>query len=382
MESIYLVLGEPKLEKGAIQALAQLSELNLKTLRGWRLRLKGNPMWRPYLAMDAGRRVFRDEEERYLAHYIRREYLEKCRYLAPKMVNRLALRFKWRLEAGLDIDDSWANNVEDDTDEDGEDIGGDIADCEDERADDDDSDEAVDENWETIPVCDFRATNCWRKGFLKRNGLAIRKPHLKRRPIVTEDTISEFTTRMQTILEQVHPELVYNCDETSWVTLPNGIRTIANRGQEGVSANCSTDPKQSTTAIMTINAAGEKLAIWLICKGKTTKCEKKTRETLARYVNSNQLQVTHQQSGWCDKEIAKAYLIWLRFEGHDGNERLILVWDVFAAHRDEEVKKLAEDLNIELIYIPPGTTDKLQPLDRRIFGSLKRRARARYESKG
>ena len=37
---------------------------------------------------------------------------------------------------------------------------------------------------------------------------------------------------------------------------------------------------------------------------------------------------------------------------------------------------VAEQCNIELIQIPPGCTDECQPLDRRVFGSLKQQARA------
>jgi hypothetical protein len=39
------------------------------------------------------------------------------------------------------------------------------------------------------------------------------------------------------------------------------------------------------------------------------------------------------------------------------------------------VKRLVEDLNIEIHYIPVGATDVLQPLDRRVFGVLKGQAR-------
>jgi hypothetical protein len=36
---------------------------------------------------------------------------------------------------------------------------------------------------------------------------------------------------------------------------------------------------------------------------------------------------------------------------------------------------LAAELNIELVYIPPGATDKRQPLDRMVCGALKSEAR-------
>jgi hypothetical protein len=40
------------------------------------------------------------------------------------------------------------------------------------------------------------------------------------------------------------------------------------------------------------------------------------------------------------------------------------------------VKERAQELGIELVFIPAGMTSEYQPLDHRIFGSLKARTRA------
>jgi hypothetical protein len=56
-------------------------------------------------------------------------------------------------------------------------------------------------------------------------------------------------------------------------------------------------------------------------------------------------------------------------------KRLVLIWDVSAAHRGQSVQAPAEKLSIGLIYIPAGQTDDSQPLDLRIFGPMKQRAR-------
>jgi hypothetical protein len=54
------------------------------------------------------------------------------------------------------------------------------------------------------------------------------------------------------------------------------------------------------------------------------------------------------------------------------------LWHIFAAHRCNEVKKLAPELKIELEFSPPGMSGHCQPLDPRVFGSLKARARSRF----
>jgi hypothetical protein len=50
---------------------------------------------------------------------------------------------------------------------------------------------------------------------------------------------------------------------------------------------------------------------------------------------------------------------------------LVVILDTYSAHRTDAVKSTAAQLGIRLEFIPPGCTDLLEPLDRRIFGVLK-----------
>jgi hypothetical protein len=68
------------------------------------------------------------------------------------------------------------------------------------------------------------------------------------------------------------------------------------------------------------------------------------------------------------------YLRHLRAQMPNG-DHIFLVCDVHASHRIQDVKELAAELNIELLDIPPGATDTLQPLDRKVFGVLKSETR-------
>ena len=52
--------------------------------------------------------------------------------------------------------------------------------------------------------------------------------------------------------------------------------------------------------------------------------------------------------------------------------------DSYPVHHSKESSQLAESLNIQLIKIPEGTTDSYQPLDCRVFGAIKARARAEF----
>jgi hypothetical protein len=67
------------------------------------------------------------------------------------------------------------------------------------------------------------------------------------------------------------------------------------------------------------------------------------------------------------------YIDWLSANCH--GEPLLLVLDVYKAHRTAKLRQRARELNAELLFVPAGGTSLYQPLDRRVFGELKSRAR-------
>lgn len=60
--------------------------------------------------------------------------------------------------------------------------------------------------------------------------------------------------------------------------------------------------------------------------------------------------------------------------GYDGEMAILSNLNVFKAHRDDNVKELAEYLSIQLIYVPACGTGEFQPLDRRLIGIVKKLA--------
>jgi hypothetical protein len=211
---------------------------------------------------------------------------------------------------------------------------------------------------------------------MKGCGFSIRKPHPKRRPAVDDERREAFVERMSEILMRSPASNILNMDETSWKLINHHIRTVADTGTEGISCLFDGDPKTCVTAIATISAAGEKLPLWIVAKGKTGRCENRYRRTCSRAIEEGQLLMTHQSSGWTNNEVAKAYLIWL---SETRSTPLVLLWDLFSAHRDPSVQEMAHRLGIRLEFVPAGATGELQPLDRRVFGSLKQRARRRFD---
>jgi hypothetical protein len=130
-----------------------------------------------------------------------------------------------------------------------------------------------------------------------------------------------------------------------------------------VNVQIDNDDKEGVTVIASIDAAGNKLPLTVIGKGKTKRC-------LAGFRLPGEIWGQWTESGWTTSEVLAEYLQRLRHEQFPEGP-IVLILDTYSAHRSAAVKAVAEQLGIELIFIPPGCTDRLQPLDRKVFGVLK-----------
>ncbi len=81
--------------------------------------------------------------------------------------------------------------------------------------------------------------------------------------------------------------------------------------------------------------------------------------------------VTVHPNAWADTTSTLMFLDLML----GGNRRAAVVWDNCAPHGTAAVKKLAADLSVDLFFLPPNMTDKLQVVDLAINGPLKTRCR-------
>ena len=335
VEPIFEQLGKAKLPYGAVSAIAEKSKLNYETLRDWRTKLLKNPEWRPYRDRNRGKQSLSPEFEARLADKIRRDYILQDEFCPLSVVKDLAHQIH-------DENLEW------------------------------------DEARQRPKSTDFKASYHWCFKFLRRNHLSLRKYHTKRRPGTDDFFIAAFYDQMNTVFTTMPRDRIINVDETCWRALEAGKSTVAERGAESVTCHFDCDEKLSLTAICAIDASGGKLPIWILAKGTSTGCEDKfyKEEGIQKRVRAGKIVIHHTASGWTNSEIAVKYVQWLseRFD-----EPVTLIWDVFSAHRSQEVKTAAREANVQLRFIPAGMTDRLQPLDFRIFGDLKSRARARFD---
>ena len=149
---------------------------------------------------------------------------------------------------------------------------------------------------------------------------------------------------------------------------PKNVLTWWDTGADDVSIHADGDEKAAITVLATISASHMKWPLFFVAKGKTERVEITQIGEVGLHWRS------HSESGWMNHVIFSEYLQHVRVQIPSG-DRIFLICDVHASHRTDDVKRLAGDLNIELLHVPPGATDRLQPLDRKVFGALKSESR-------
>jgi hypothetical protein len=216
----------------------------------------------------------------------------------------------------------------------------------------------------------FCASTTFLHDLEKRQSLSLRTPHQERRTVLDEDYATYFLGRLDSLSNDYPPDLVFNMDETCWRLFEGPQKVLAEKGSETVKLASRTGEKTSFTALGAISAAGQKLHLWVLAKGTTRRCERK-------FGTHPDIIVRHTDSGWSTETIIVSYLEWLSREIASGCP-CALILDVYPTHRTELVFDTAAAHDIELLFVPAGATGRFQPLDRRIFGELKARARAEF----
>jgi hypothetical protein len=210
----------------------------------------------------------------------------------------------------------------------------------------------------------------WIYRFMKRNHLSFRKVRGKRRPTPTESVKVRFRQILSAAIDEYGKDHIYNMDESNWKLNELPSTTLAEVGSEVVKGFIAGNVKKSFSIIATVSADGNKLPLWIIAKGKTMVCQRGFGEIKAPNI------ITHSENGWSNEPVLLQYLKWLRRENI--KQPFCLVWDSFVAHKTEAINSYCTNKRIRVIMIPAGCTDELQPLDRRIFGYLKAKARCHW----
>ena len=126
---------------------------------------------------------------------------------------------------------------------------------------------------------------------------------------------------------------------------------------KGERCSGSKQSKVRLTGLAAGNATGEKLSLFVIRKSTKPRCFSVVKSLLCRY---------HSQKSWMDGDSFTGWVKELdrRFAAQD--RKIVLIVDNCPAHPIVDGLKA-----IELIFPPPNTTSKTQPMDQDVIRSLK-----------
>ena len=312
---------------GKVSTMSQSTGIPRSTLYDWRSKLADDPCWNPVTKSKSGqhRRIFTDKEENQIAEYVRNEFIAKKQLFTDLDFRDIIMSF-YRQK---------------------------VADGHHHRP--------------------FSGSHGFISDFKKRHRFSSRKVHYKRRGVLDPEQRKQWIAKISQLLKECDSRFVLNCDETFWSVYPGTILTWAETSSEAVSLDISGSEKDGLTVLATIAADGTKLPLFFIAQGKTVRVE----ETQVGPEPTDW--VTHTESGWQTSQSFSLYLMHLRETF--GDQPLHLLLDMHSSHRTEIVKELAKNLDVSLHFIPPGATDELQPLDRRVFGVLKATARRLFRER-
>jgi ferredoxin len=166
----------------------------------------------------------------------------------------------------------------------------------------------------------------------------------------------------------IAPEMIIAMDESGVVLFPTTDKTYKPIGSNSVQIS-GHDEKRQVTATYAISLTGIITPVQTIFQGTTDNCHPKTTSLNIRNV--------HSASHWCTKETVLTFFEMLHAEYilPQARKRVdlsdastvpwLFIWDVYCTHIDKEVLQTLKQLypSMHILYIPPGYTGELSPLD-------------------
>ena len=216
---------------------------------------------------------------------------------------------------------------------------------------------------EMLGITNFKASTGWLERFKERNGITFKKVCGESKSVdKTSTDMTEWGNRLRQLLDQYSPDDIYNADETGvfYRLLPDKTLEFKN-----VDCHGGKKSKERLTAMVCANMSGtDKLPLLIIGKSANPRCFK-NKKTLPTPYTSN-------KKAWMTSEIYTDWLKKLDQKLHRQKRKIAMVIDNCPAHPDVRGLRC-----IELVFLPPNTTSKTQPMDQGVIQNFKTHYRKR-----
>ncbi|XP_045496574.1 tigger transposable element-derived protein 4-like [Colias croceus] len=214
---------------------------------------------------------------------------------------------------------------------------------------------------ECLQIADFNASNGWIDRFKNRHGIVYRQISGESETVAQQD-VDRWMATLPELLQNYEPRDIFNAGEFGLFFKLMPDKSYVFKGETCHDGKAS---KERLTVPACANSDGsEKLRLLVIGKAKNPRCFKNVRSLPVTY--------DAQSRSWMT---AIRFIDWLKaLDDHLQIKcrRIILFIDNCPAH-----PKGVELNNIKLVYLPPNSTSKLQPMDQGIIKVLKQGYRTR-----
>jgi hypothetical protein len=205
---------------------------------------------------------------------------------------------------------------------------------------------------------DFEASSGFISRFIKRHGIKL-QTKCGESESVCEETVNEWKAKVKQIIANYEPKNIFNIDETAvlWRLMQSKTYALPEESTKGYKKS-----KDRVTAALIVNTDGSERYLAIIGKSRSPRCFKGIKNfPIFKYYNNS--------TSWMTSNIFTEMIQILDKKFRLNNRKVIMILDNCSSHPNLKLT------NIELLFLPPNTTAKLQPLDAGLIRSFKQRYR-------
>ena len=203
----------------------------------------------------------------------------------------------------------------------------------------------------------FKCSTGWLDRFKDRHGITFKKVCGESKSVNEHSKdMTDWAAELKTLLSEYNPNDIFNADETGlfFRLLPD--KTLDFKGADCHGGKCS---KDRLTVLVCANMSGsEKIPLYVIGKAKNPRCFKNVK-TLPTQYEAN-------KKAWITSELFSNWLRSLDRKFQHQKRKVTMIVDNCPAH-----PKVTGLKAIKLIFLPPNTTSKTQPMDQGVIQNLK-----------
>ena len=203
---------------------------------------------------------------------------------------------------------------------------------------------------------DFKASNGWLESFKKRHNIACAVA-CGESASVSSTTVDDWKSRLPALYQGYAAKDIFNMDETGvfYRALPD--RTLNVKGSDCHGGKKS---KERLTVVLCCSLTGEMLTPLVIGKSANPRC--------FRNLSKDALPVTWKSNkkAWMTSALFTEWLQSLNQSMRLQRRHILLYLDNAPSHPQN-----ASMSNVKVVFFPPNTTSKLQPLDQGIIQNFK-----------